>query len=57
MDDPIVAVEKDDIDREAHEKHVHQHEGFNASTDEEQPFVGIDSAAAEQTAGTAAEAP
>jgi len=47
-DDAPVAVEKDDVDREAHEEHVHQHKRFEAAAHEKHSVAGFETVASKQ---------
>jgi hypothetical protein len=46
----IVAIEEDDIDREAHEKHVHPHERLEPPAREEHSMARLEAIAAKQAA-------
>jgi hypothetical protein len=48
-DDRIVAVEKNDIDREAHKEHMHPYEGLEAPADEKHAGAGFESIAPKQS--------
>jgi len=49
----VALVEEYDIDREAHEKHVHPHEWLKAVADEEHAVAGLEAVSSEQSAGMA----
>jgi len=48
-------VEKDDVNREAHEEHVHPQEWLEPTTFEKHPLAGFKSLSPEQAAGLPAE--
>jgi len=49
-DHRVVAVEEDDIDREAHEEHMHPHERLDTAANEEHPFARFEACSPEQAA-------
>jgi hypothetical protein len=48
-------VEKDDVNRETHEEHVHPHERLEPTAVEKHPLTGFEPLSSEQAAGLAAE--
>lgn len=54
-DHRVVAVEEDDIDREAHEEHMHPHEGLYTAANEEHPFARFEACSPEQATALAGE--
>ena len=48
--DSVGAPDEDDVDREAHEEHVHPHERRESAVLEEHPGSGFESGATEQAA-------
>ena len=50
MDDAVLAAKEYDIDSEAHEEHMHPHEGFEAARDEEHSVARFEAIASEQSA-------
>jgi len=55
LNDSVAAPDKHDVDREAHEEHVHPHERRESAVLEDHPRSGLESVAAEQAAALAAE--
>src|SRR5271170_345911 len=56
LDDGVATAEKNDIDCEAHEEHVHPHEWREAAVVEEHAGAGLEPVAAQQTAALAGKA-
>jgi len=49
-DDPVFAVEEDDIDRKAHEEHMHPHERLDTAANEEHSLARFESCSPKQAA-------
>jgi hypothetical protein len=56
LDDGVAAAEKDYVDCEAHEEHVHPHERSEASVLEQHPGAGLEAVATQQPAALTGEA-
>ncbi len=52
-DHRVVAVEENDIDREAHEEHMHPHERLYTAANEEHPFARFEACSPEQATALA----